>query len=154
MNGIVRLIQKGENDLISRVEAGRLPIEVAIKICTGTEADIQRTLSDAYESGTLRGGKLRVVQQLIARRKTGKKVAKEKLALSTKDLVRMYQRHTAQQRALVHRSAVIRERLAILVSCFQQLFADDHFLTLLRAEGFRDMPVQLRARLDALSPKA
>ena len=70
--GILNLLQHGEDDLIARVEAGRLPLETAIKIATGTDAELQRALSDAYDSGSLRGDRLRVVQQLILRRKAGK----------------------------------------------------------------------------------
>ena len=67
--GIANLLKHGEDDLIRRVEAGRLPIDTAIKIATGKDAEIQQALSDAYENGSLRGSKLRAVQLLIKQRK-------------------------------------------------------------------------------------
>jgi ParB family chromosome partitioning protein len=140
IGGIVNLLTHGEEDLITRVEAGRMPIETAITIATGTDAEVQRALSDAYDQGILRGAKLHAVRQLIARRKSGKDTAEPKEQVTPKDLVRMYERHTQQQRALVHRSALITQRLAVLTSCFARLFRDDHFITLLRAEGFQDVP--------------
>lgn len=142
--GITNLLRHGEEDLIARVEAGRLPIDTAIKIARGKDADIQRALSEAYENGTLRGAKLRAVQQLITRRK-GTKPATKSYTTGT-DLVRAYEHHTLQQRALVRRSTVITQRLAILTSSLRRLLADDHFVTLLRAEGLRTMPDFLFAR--------
>src|SRR5439155_22155932 len=133
-------------DLIRRVEAGRLPIDTAIKIATGTDADVQRALSDAYENGALRGAKLRAVQQLITQRK-GTKSPPEKAPLTATDLVRVYEHHTQQQRALVRRSSIITQRLAILTSSLRRLLADDHFVTLLRAEGLRSIPDFLAARV-------
>jgi ParB family chromosome partitioning protein len=144
--GIIKLLRQGEEDLIRRVVAGRLPIDTAIKIATGTDADVQRALSDAYENGALRGAKLRAVQQLITQRK-GTESPPEKAPLTATDLVRAYEHHTQQQRALVRRSSVITQRLAILMSSLRRLFADDHFVTLLRAEGLRSMPDFLAKRV-------
>ena len=149
INGIINLLRHGEDDLIARVEAGRLPIDTAIKIASGTDTDIQRALSEAYENGTLRGSRLRAVQQLITRRKTTSVPRDTKRTLTSADLVRTYEHHTQQQRALVRRSTVITQRLAVLRSSLRRLLADDHFVTLLRAEGLRTMPDFLAARVAA-----
>jgi len=147
--GIINLLRRGEDDLIKRVEAGRLPIDTAIKIATGADADIQRALSEAYENGTLRGAKLHAVQQLVVRRKGARSLPATKRPLTGEDLVRAYEHHTQQQRALVRRSALITQRLAILTSSLRRLLADDHLVTLLRAEGLRSMPDFLAARVAA-----
>jgi hypothetical protein len=42
-----------------------LPIDTAIKMAPGGDADIQRALSEAHGNGTLRGAELRAVQQLF-----------------------------------------------------------------------------------------
>jgi ParB family chromosome partitioning protein len=143
---VIALLQRGEADLIARVEGGRLPIETAVAIATGTDAEVQRALSDAYENGTLRGAKLRTVQQLITKRKSAKSSRVGKGPLTSADLVRTYEEYTHQQRALVRRSAVITQRLAVLTSSLRRLLADDHFVTLLRAEGLRTMPEYLASR--------
>jgi len=149
ISGIINLLRHGEDDLIMRVEAGRLPIDTAIKLATGADADIQRALSEAYENGTLRGAKLRAVQQLITRRKGTKSAQATKRPLTGADLVRAYEHHTQQQRALVRRSTLITQRLAILTSSMRRLLADEHFVTLLRAEGLRSIPDFLAARVTA-----
>ena len=149
--GIINLLARGEEGLVASVEGGRLPIDTAIIIATGTDEDVQRALSEAYENGTLRGKKLRVVQQLITRRKAGKSTTEVRRQLSGEDLVREYERHTQQQRSLVRRSALITQRLAVLTSSLRRLLADDHFVTLLRAEGLRTLPEHLAARAEGPS---
>ena len=52
---------------------------------------------------------------------------------------------TQQQRALVRRSTIITERLAVITTSVHRLLADEHFVTLLRAEGLRNLPAFLTA---------
>jgi ParB family chromosome partitioning protein len=122
--GVISLLNHGEEELIARVEAGRIPIDTAIKIATGKDADIQRALTEAYDDGTLRGAKLRAVQQLIKHRRIEKVPGDLKPKLSGQDLVRAYEHHTQQQRALVRRSTTIKHRLAVLASSLRRLLAD------------------------------
>lgn len=117
------------------------------KLATGKDADIQRALSEAYDNGTLRGDKLRAVQKLINQRKGTKGPQETQRALTGADLIRAYEHHTQQQRALVRRSTIITQRLAILTSSLRRLLADDHFVTLLRAEELRTMPGFLATRV-------
>ena len=53
--GIVHLLEHGENVLLQAVDAGRIPIRIAVVIATGTNEDVQAALIDAYENGDLRG---------------------------------------------------------------------------------------------------
>jgi ParB family chromosome partitioning protein len=149
ISGIINLLRHGEDDLIKRVEAGGLPIDTAIKLATGGDADIQRALSEAYDNGSLRGTKLNAVQQLVLRRKGAKLIQATKRPLTGADLVRVYEHHTQQQRALVRRSTLITQRLAILTSSLRRLLADEHLVTLLRAEGLRSIPDFLAVRVGA-----
>jgi len=144
---VISLLQQGEDELIAKVEAGHLPLDTAVVIARGQDADIQRALSEAYENGTLRGIKLRVVQRLITRRKGEPAPPEPRQKLSGTDLVRAYEHHTQQQRALVRRSAVVTHRLAVFTSSLRRLWADDHFLTLLRAEGLYTAPEFLATRI-------
>ena len=151
--GIIRLLEHGENDLVARVESGRLPMETAVIIAAGKDTDIQHALSEAYESGQLRGPKLREVQRLISRRRKTDAPREQRRQLSGSDLVRAYEHHTQQQRSLVRRSAAITQRLAILTSSFRRLWTDDHFLTLLRAEGLQTAPDPITTRVAAAEMK-
>ena len=66
--GILALLQRGENKLVERVEAGTIPLTIAIRIATAKTEEIQNALSEAYDKGDLRGAKLRAVHRLIANR--------------------------------------------------------------------------------------
>ena len=93
IQNVVRLLRKGEDRLIAEVEAGTLPLSVAVKIAGASSKAVQKALNDAYESGDLRGGKFRAVQTLIARRfaKTHPDSTNGK-AVSGKDIVREYKK--------------------------------------------------------------
>src|SRR5262249_293317 len=65
---VVRLVERGEASLVAAVEAGRLPMTVALEIARGDDAAVQKALASAYESGKLRGDKLATVRRMIAKR--------------------------------------------------------------------------------------
>ena len=133
------LLGNGETELIRQAN-GRIPLTVASEIANGTSRDIQRALTEAYESGELRGAKLKTVRAIIRRRNAKrteerKQKSAPKAPLTSQDLAKEYKEHTRIQRALVKRAAVVRERLALLGAACRQLFADPNFVTLLRAEN-------------------
>jgi ParB family chromosome partitioning protein len=138
---IVMLLDNGETELIRQVESGKMPLTVASEIANGTSRDVQRALTEAYESGDLRGAKLRAVRALIRRRLSTKcagerkQKTQPKAPLTSKDMAREYQEHTRLQRALVKRATAVRERLILVGAACRQLFADPNFVTLLRAEN-------------------
>jgi ParB family chromosome partitioning protein len=149
---LVNLLDRGETQLLKDVEARRVPITVAAMIASGNDADIQRALSEAYQTGELRGAKLEAVKRLVARRsykkKDGHSVSKAP-KLTAAVLVRSYERQTQRQRALVARAAVARRRLLIAAAAMKTLMADENFATLLRAENLLLMPTHLSARAKA-----
>ena len=147
IHNVVRLLRKGEDRLIAEVEAGTLPISVAVKIAGASSKAVQQALNDAYESGDLRGGKFRAVQKLITRRFSKKHSDPAKpTTVSGKDIVREYQKQTQRQVALVQRAAIVAQRLALLRSAMKRLLGDDHFVTLLRAEALDRLPEVLARR--------
>jgi ParB family chromosome partitioning protein len=141
INGVIRLLKKGEEGLIAQVEAGTIPISVAINIACASTADAKKALSEAYDRGELRGNRFRAAQTLLARRFGKRQNAGAKAGpVSGKDLVREYELHTQRQRSIVRRANVVSERLAMLKSAMSRLLADDHFVTLLRAESLEKLP--------------
>jgi DNA invertase Pin-like site-specific DNA recombinase len=59
---------------------------------------------------------------------------------TTRAAAKTYQERTQVIRALIRRSGVLQERLAFMADALQQLLVDEHFLTLLRAEGLDLIP--------------
>lgn len=136
---IIVLLKNGESKLIGLVDSGKIPITVATQIATGTSADVQRALTGAYESGDLRGPKLRAARLLIKKRtalqRSGGQSRPSRAPLTSQAAAKEYREHTESQRALIRRAGVVRERLALASAACTQLFADENFRTLLRAEG-------------------
>ena len=68
VNMIAGLLAKGEERLVSAVETGLLPLNLAIQIAKTDAAGAQRALMDAYTQKKLRGRKLALVRRLIQQR--------------------------------------------------------------------------------------
>lgn len=148
IEGVLRLLRSGETGLVEKVASGTVPLSIAVKIATAAGDTVQNALTEAYEKGELRGGKLRVVQRLIASRFAEHRPENEKaLDLSRQELAQTYEQHTARQRDLIRKADSIEERLAILTAAMKQLFSDAAFVNLLRREGLDSMPEPLAARL-------
>src|SRR6478752_4063741 len=99
---ISRLIDRNEAALVEAVEANRIPLSIALLISTAEGAEIQRALSQAYESGELRGSRLRDAKLIIASH--GAKCVSSNNQPSSLDgraLVKEYQRRTREQQALL-----------------------------------------------------
>ena len=150
--GIVHLVDHDEAALIAAVEGGKLPISVAVEIANGKDREISDALAEAYESGQLRGNKLAAARRLIAKRiekrqKEGKAIEAQRKVTSNM-LVQVYKQRVREQRNLIAKAELTKERLLLITSVMRQLLQDDNFTTLLRAEGIVDMPKQLMARLE------
>lgn len=152
ISGIVHLIEHEEPGLIEAVEGGRLPISVAVEIANGKDQEISNALSEAYESGELRGIKLTAARRLIAKRiekrqREGKQQQAQRKVTGSM-LVQVYQQRVREQKTLVAKAERAKERLLLITTAFRQLIGDENFVTLLRAEGIGDMPKHLATRME------
>jgi ParB family chromosome partitioning protein len=149
--GICNLIDKGEEFLVSSVEAGRIPLSVAVEIATGNNHEISRALSEAYETGDLRGARIsaarRVITQRLEMQRLQGKTPEPRRKLTGEALVQEYKQKIREQTALVVKANRTRDRLILLTSAVRLLFADEHFRTLLKAEGVQSVPAELAGRL-------
>lgn len=151
IHGIIRLVEHSEEGLAHAVEAGRLPISVAVGIAMGNDREVQQAFSEAYEKGDLRGERLRtarrIVAQRIARQQKAGKIAQTRRKITGEGLVREYQDRIREQRQLIKKANFTKERLLLLTTAIRRLMSDEHFVTLLRAESLVDMPEELATRL-------
>ncbi len=149
--GICHLIDKGEEFLVSSVEAGRIPLSVAVEIATGNNHDVSRALSEAYEKGDLRGARIsaarRVITQRLERQRLQGQTQPARRKLTGQALVQEYKQKIREQTALVLKANRTRDRLILLTSAARLLFADENFRTLLKAEGMQNVPAELAGRL-------
>ena len=146
VRGILQLLAKGEEKLLQAVEKGQIPISIAMTIASSDDKSIQRALTEAYESHDLRGKSLLRARRLIEnRRNRGKQLRSGKRAapadpVSVDSLLKTYQKETVRQKLVVQKAKIVETRLLFVVAALKQLVRDEHFFTLLRAEGVDSMP--------------
>jgi ParB family chromosome partitioning protein len=148
--GVAHLLKNGEERLLYAVDKGRIPLSVAMQISSADEDGIQ---PQAYEDKTLRGRKLLTVRRIIELRKANGKRSNQGLRRrndglqSAEALVRVYRQEADRQKLLVKKSQLTEHRLLFIVSALKNLFRDENFITLLRAEGLHTLPAYLAERI-------
>ncbi|MTH94874.1 chromosome partitioning protein ParB [Roseibium sp. RKSG952] len=150
---IAGLLERGEERLVMAVETGLLPLNLAIDISKTDTEGAQRALMDAYTQKKLRGKKLAAARRLIEQREVrGKKIhpkqygreGRNRRPLTSEALVRAYQKEADRQKFLIKKAELTQGRLLFICQAIRTLLKDDHFVTLLRAEGLETMPDYLQ----------
>lgn len=153
VTGIVKLLNKGEERLLQAVEKEQIPLSVAVTIASSSDKAVQRAMTEAYEKKELRGKALMRARQLVEERRSRGKAYRRGIRtpvnseLSASNLLKAYRDETARQKAMVRKSQLCEARLLFAVSALKQLFQDDNFLTLLRAESLDSLPQYLAAQI-------
>jgi ParB family chromosome partitioning protein len=150
------LFEKGEERLVAAVEAGILPINMAIEIARSSDEDVQHALTQAYTEKKLRGKKLVAVRRIIEqRRRSGKQMHDirfgrrdgAKRPLTGESIIRVYRQEADRQKLLVKKAEVTQSRLLFIVEAIRELRDDENFANLLRAESLDSMPAFLEQRI-------
>jgi ParB family chromosome partitioning protein len=150
VRGILRLHAKGEEILLAAVERGDIPLNVATEIAAAKNDDVKRCLAEAYEKGELKGKAVSKARALVERRlaggqrnspRSGRRGPTKKMSVD--DVVRTYKRSTQKQAQMVRKAQVCDQLLRLVCGAVRELARDEHFVTLLRAEGLDKMPKYL-----------
>jgi len=157
VNMITGLLERGEERLVTAVEAGLISLNLAIQISRADDEGAQQALTQAYTEKKLRGKKLVAVRRLLQQRqRRGKHVGESPLGrrdgarrpLTSEALVRVYRQEADRQKLLIKKAEVTQNRLLFVVEAIRSLRTDENFVTLLRAEGMESMPGYLEERLE------
>jgi len=62
-------------------------------------------------------------------------------------LVKSYQQEVTRQKQMVRKAEFAQQRLLFITGALRELLGNDHFMTLLRAEGLDTLPRYLAERL-------
>lgn len=151
VRGVARLLAKGEQRLLRAVEAGNMPVSVAVEIAEADDIGIQEALHQAYEKNLLRGRKLLLAKRIVeSRRRRGKVsvIRSSKRKLSSRSLVKAYREDTDRKRLLVRKADATRNRLIFITHAMRELLNDDKFVSLLKTEKLDTVPRKLAARME------
>jgi ParB family transcriptional regulator, chromosome partitioning protein len=158
---ILALLDKGESRLIQGVEAGLIPLTLAIQISRSSQRDVQRLLTEAYEQGALRGNRLALVRRLLDRRCRSSPVLAGSAApprsrqprkqFTPRELNTLYEREVARQQMLAKNAAYTREVLMFVIQALKELRRNPEFLRLLQSQNLHSAPrvLGLERRLEA-----
>lgn len=153
-NNIGNLLDKGEGRLLTAIEAGHMPLHLAVSISRATDEESQLLLLEAYNRGDLKGKKLSVARRILQLRQTNRRIKSEwpggpsqsvVKKMTPEDLVKLYQRHTAEHRRIQERSEQAQQMLLLAQEIFKELFGKPEFLQLLSGEGLATVPQPLAA---------
>ena len=166
---IVFLLEQGEERLIEGVQRGSIPLTTALEIARasandpsnanangegqgeGGSSNLGDLLQEAYENGQLKGRQIIEAKRLIEKRQqlgpSSPNAAQIKPPTSSYSLVRTYQKEVERQRKMVLKAEHAHQRLLLVVQGLKKLFADENFVTLLRAEGLDTLPKYLAERI-------
>lgn len=148
-----RLLERGERRLIAAVEAGYLPISVALEICEADDQGVQAALHKAYEDKLLRGRALIAARRLVEIRKRRGKADKlnnivgKDSATTPEGLVKAFQEDTERKRMMIRKTEATRNRLIFIVEALSHLSNDESFVALLEDEGLATIPTSLADRV-------
>jgi len=145
---ILSLLEKGETKLIEGVESGLVPVSLAVSISRSSEAEVQDLLTEAYESGALRGKKLGMVRRLLdkrSRRKAASNSSDDTPRTNTRSMTpdqlnELYQQVVGKQRMLAKNAAYTHETLLFIVQALRELVGNADFVELLDRAGLQCMP--------------
>lgn len=134
------------------MEAGHIPVSVAVEIAEADDTGVQEALQHAYESNLLRGRKLMIVRRIVEnRRKRGRKLdassSKTIQKLSSRSLVRAYREDTDRKRLLIRKADATRNRLSFIAHAMRELFNDEKLVSLLKGEKLDTVPRKLAIRM-------
>lgn len=150
---LIILIKAKEERLLAAVLAGRLPITLAIDIARTSDSEAQLVLMKACEEGKLKQKSLREVRRVIEQRRflgktrAGAPHAKRDSGATARSVVAAFQKGNEKLKSVVRKARSCEARLAFVTTALKDLYANESFTTLLRAEKLYDLPEYLAQRV-------
>lgn len=150
-----KLLDDGEERLVSAVESGLIPLSLAIDISRSETADVQNLLLDAYQGGKIKGKKLTAIRRVLDQRErrnrrvpdSGFGTLRGSRKITPVDLMKVYQREAEKQRILVKKSDFTQRKLLFIVEALKDLLNDKTFTAMLQEEKLDTMPTALAMRI-------
>jgi ParB family chromosome partitioning protein len=153
VKGVISLLENGEHRLLRAVEAGQVPVSVAVLIAQAEDSDVQNVLQQAYEERLLRGQRLMAAKKLIEQRRRRGKGYKsgprrvEGNSISSNALLRAYREDVDRKKVLIRKSNSTKSRLVFVLEALRKLLAESDFITILEAEKLDTLPKNIALRL-------
>ena len=158
VNMIGGLLERGEDKLLSAVEAGSIPLSMATEIARSSDTELQNLLTGAYQEG-FRGKKLSALRKLLEQRirrdnaigNTPRGKSSKKKALTASDLRNLYELEAEKLRIRAKKAEFTHERIVFAAEAIKDLLENEEFVSLLRTEGKDTLPRLLKDRISGVT---
>ena len=153
INNVLFLLEHGEQRLLAAVEAGTMPITVAVKIAESPNGDIQSALQEAYDSKLLRGKKLIEAKKLLEMRERFGKASRgggrgghrnrgsEKI--TAREVLKIYEKEVDRKRLLTRKADAADNAMVFITEALRRLLKDKAFKGILEDEDLINIPKPL-----------
>ena len=131
-----------------------MPANIAVEIARAPDHDVQQALAEAYEDKLLPGNQVLAIRRIILQRNQRRKKPHSRRGaphtgkVTAAALIKSYENEAQRQRLLVKKADLAQTRLSFVVNALSRLYADEEFLSLLRAEAMRTLPRPLAEQLE------
>jgi ParB family chromosome partitioning protein len=149
---VLFLLEHGEQRLLAAVEAGTMPITVAVTIVKSPNESHQ-ALQDAYDNNLLRGKKLLEVKKLLELRKrlgkatqgggNGRHRNRDSEHISAREVLKIYEKEVDRKRLLTRKADATGNCMVFIIEALRDLMQDTAFRAILEAEQLTAMPKRL-----------
>lgn len=151
VNGVITLLSSGEKHLLRAFETGNIPLYLAVEISRSGDDETQELLTTALKDGHIRGGQINKIRRILAQRKKGDKgtvstaffPGKKQKKLTPEELAGVYQENINEQKAILLKSTMVKEKILAVKQIFGHLLKNDEFVNLLHRNNIHDVPASL-----------
>lgn len=151
VNGVITLLSSGEKHLLRAFETGNIPLYLAVEISRSGDDETQELLTTALKDGLIRGGQINKIRRILAQRKKGDKgtvntaffPGKKQKKLTPEELAGVYQENINEQKAILLKSTMVKEKILAVKQIFGHLLKNDEFVNLLHRNNIHDVPALL-----------
>ncbi|HAV0429311.1 TPA: ParB/RepB/Spo0J family partition protein [Klebsiella oxytoca] len=151
VNGVITLLSSGEKHLLRAFETGNIPLYLAVEISRSGDEETQELLTTALKDGHIRGGQINKIRRILEQRKKGDKGSintaflpgKKQKKLTPEELAGIYQENINEQKAVLLKSIMVKEKILAVKQIFGHLLKSDDFLKLLHRNNIHDVPTLL-----------
>lgn len=151
VNGVITLLSSGEKHLLRAFETGNIPLYLAVEISRSGDDETQALLTTALKEGHIRGGQIHKIRRILDQRKKGDKgsintaffPSKKQKKLTPEELAGIYQENINEQKAVLLKSTMVKEKILAVKQIFGHLLKNDDFLKLLYRNNIHDVPTLL-----------
>jgi ParB family chromosome partitioning protein len=148
VNSVVFLLEKGERRLLTGVEAGTLPLYLAVEIARSDSSQIQNILLDAYERNELKGKKINIVRKILdSRARIGKDTNNNTYGSTNRvrkkdidDVIKLYEQSVQEKKEILTKSKIAQESLSLSKQIIKKLIKNETFSKILSSENLSTIP--------------